>query len=106
MNMYQKFVADKAQVLIDLMEQLGQRDREVEKLLVVMRSDLEKIVGGAVQLPTNMLDGWAYYFSPEGPDGIYERHSGLVNAYADLAFALRRGDMDGYLRAEQFLKGL
>jgi hypothetical protein len=106
MNEYQQFVADKAQVLIDLMGQIGQSDREVGKLLEVMRSDLEKIVGGAVQLPTHMLDGWGYYFSPEGPDGIYERYSGLVNANAELAFALRRADMDSYLRAERFLKDL
>ncbi|HUG21222.1 hypothetical protein [Piscinibacter sp.] len=94
MTEYQQFVAGKARVVLELLEEIAVKDSGVAKLLEAMRADLTKLVRGEEDFPTSILDGWAYYFSPDGPHGIYDSHPTLVDAKADLAFALRRADMN------------
>ena len=100
-NEYQKFVADKAQVLVELMEQIGQKDREVAKLLGVMRPSLDSIIRRMQPLPGSL--GWWHYFSPDGPDGIYEAYPALVDAYCALSWVLRYDRMESYLQARKDL---
>jgi hypothetical protein len=103
MNEYQKFVADKARVLVDLMEQKALKDDGVARLLGAMRSDLTAILSGKERLPSRSLKGWGLYFSPEGPHGIYDAYPELVDAKAALAWPLDYADMESYLQAREKL---
>lgn len=103
MTEYQEFVAGKALVLLSRLEDAALTDAGIAKLLRAMRLDIDLIIQGEAQLPSEILDGWAYYFSPDGPHSIYKNYPELVQADADLAFALRRSDMAAYLRSRQLL---
>ena len=103
MNEYQKFVSDKARVLVDLMEEKALKDAGVAKLLGAMRSDLTAILAGNERLPSRILKGWGLYFSPEGPHGIYDTYPELIEAKAALAWVLDYADMESYLQARRNL---
>ncbi|MDY0745362.1 hypothetical protein SNE35_12645 [Paucibacter sp. R3-3] len=96
MNDYQAFAAKEAEHLLTLMEQVAKQDPGVEKLLNAMRPDVEKLIHGLEPLPSRVLDGWSYYFSPDGPHNIFDGHRELAQAEADLAFAVRRGSFEAY----------
>lgn len=87
------------------MEKFGHVDPEVSALLAVMAPKLETIISGAVSLPSEILDGYALYFSPEALNGIYENYPDLVQADAELAYVLRRPDMEAYIRSRRLLGG-
>lgn len=103
MNEYQKFVADKAQVLTSLMDGIAAKDVGVAKLLRAMREELTLFINGNEPLPSTLLEGWRHYFSPDGPDGIYEAYSALVDAYCALSWVLRYDRMESYLQARKDL---
>lgn len=99
MTEYQAFVAGKAQSLLELMETIAIKDQGVAKLLNAMRGDLAKLIHGVEPMPSEILQGWSYYFSPDGPHGIDEKYPLLVDTHAELTWTLRRADMDEYIES-------
>jgi hypothetical protein len=104
-NEYQKFAADKAKAFIQAMEDIGETNNDISKLLNAMRVSIEKIIDGEEPLPTGILRGWSLYFSPDC-SGIYDTYPKLVDAHAELSWILRHASMESYLKSRRYLESL
>jgi hypothetical protein len=104
-NEYQKFAADKAKAFIKAIEEVGETNKEISKIVDAMRVNIEQIIQGTEPLPTGILRGWSLYFSPDY-SGIYDTYPKLVDAHAELSWILRHASMESYLKSRRYLESL
>lgn len=81
------------------MEEIAPRDLRVTKLLSSMRTDLERIANEEEQLPSRIMNGWAWYFLRENPERLDEKYPHLLQRYAELGSLCDHATMESHLKS-------
>jgi hypothetical protein len=87
------FVMKETKNLISLLEKKSKEDENVEMLYTKrLKPILQSLLDGHIRAPSTALEGYGYYFMPEGPWSVWERFPDLAQAMSVLSNALRYSD--------------
>lgn len=81
LDRYAILAAEKAKAEL---ERVAACDENVQKLYQKICPIIEDVIAGRLTPMTEALNGYGYYFSPEGPWGIWEKYPDLVDTVCDL----------------------
>jgi hypothetical protein len=85
MKKLEEYIIVSATRLCELLLESSRRDANIAGLYEAqLRSILVDLKVGKKKAPSDILNGYWYYFSPEGPWGIWERFPLLVQAMSEL----------------------
>jgi hypothetical protein len=85
MKKLEEYIVASATRLDELLLESSRRDANIAGLYETrLRSILMNLKMGKKNSPSDLLNGYWYYFSPEGPRGLWERFPLLVRAMSEL----------------------
>lgn len=97
MKSLEDYIVSCAMRLDQLLADLSNYDENIATLYELqLRSILRDIKNGRKKAPSDILNGYWYYFSPEGPWGIWDKFPLLVRAMSELINLLNLEDDEAF----------